>query len=47
VWVQVWDKAMHMFQLSFDVNPDARRAVEEIASFVDYVTTPARDEASA
>jgi acetyl esterase/lipase len=45
VWVQVWDKAMHMFQLSFDVNPDARRAVEEIASFVEYVTTPARDEA--
>lgn len=45
VWVQVWDKAMHMFQLSFDVNPDARRAVEEIASFVEYVTMPARDEA--
>lgn len=47
VWVQVWDKAMHMFQLSFDVNPDARRAVEEIASFVAYVTTVQRDEASA
>jgi monoterpene epsilon-lactone hydrolase len=31
VWVQVWHKAMHMFQLSFDVNPDARRAVREVA----------------
>jgi hypothetical protein len=26
-----------MFQLSFDVNPDARRAVAEIAHFVDHV----------
>lgn len=46
VWVQVWDKAMHMFQLTFDVNPDARRAVAEIASFVDHVTSAARDEAA-
>jgi monoterpene epsilon-lactone hydrolase len=38
-WVQVWHKAMHMFQLSFDVNPDARGAVREIADFIDYVTT--------
>lgn len=37
VWVQVWDKAMHMFQLTFDVNPDARRAIAEIVAFVDYV----------
>lgn len=37
-WVQIWDRALHMFQLSFDVNPDARRAVEEIADFVGYVT---------
>lgn len=46
VWVQVWDRAMHMFQLSFDVNPDARRAIEEIASFVAHVTAAARDEAA-
>lgn len=35
-WVQVWDRSLHMFQLSFDVNPDARRAIAEIADFVDY-----------
>jgi acetyl esterase/lipase len=45
-WVQLWDKAMHMFQLSFDVNPDARRAVDEVAQFVGYVMT-VDDEASA
>ncbi|MDZ7882285.1 MAG: alpha/beta hydrolase [Mycobacterium sp.] len=45
VWVQVWDKAMHMFQLTFDVNPDARRAVAEIASFVDHVTSAASQAA--
>lgn len=47
VWVQVWDKAMHMFQLTFDVNPDARRAVAEIASFVDHVTAAGSREATA
>lgn len=46
VWVQVWHKAMHMFQLSFDVNPDARRAIDEVAAFIRHATT-ARDEASA
>jgi epsilon-lactone hydrolase len=46
VWVQVWHKAMHMFQLSFDVNPDARRAVDEVAAFIRHVTT-VRDDASA
>lgn len=45
VWVQVWDKAMHMFQLSFDVNPDARRAVDEIASFIAHVTQEASQAA--
>lgn len=39
VWVQQWHKAMHMFQLGFDVNPDARRAVDEVAAFVRYATT--------
>ena len=39
VWVQVWDQAMHMFQLSFDVNPDARKAVAEIVAFFEYATT--------
>jgi acetyl esterase/lipase len=46
VWVQVWHKAMHMFQLGFDVNPDARSAVDEVAAFIRHVTT-ARNEASA
>jgi epsilon-lactone hydrolase len=46
VWVQVWHKAMHMFQLSFDVNPDARRAVDEVAAFIRDATT-AQDEVSA
>lgn len=36
-WVQIWDRALHMFQLSFDVNPDARRAVTEITDFIGYV----------
>ena len=47
VWVQVWHKAMHTFQLTFDVNPDARRAIEEVASFIRYATTTAEGEASA
>jgi monoterpene epsilon-lactone hydrolase len=46
VWVQQWHKAMHMFQLSFDVNPDARRAVDEVAAFIRYATT-VPDEISA
>ncbi len=46
VWVQEWHKAMHMFQLSFDVNPDARRAVDEVAEFIRYATT-VQDEISA
>ena len=46
VWVQVWDKAMHMFQLSFDVNPDARQAVAEIASFIGHVTAAESHEAA-
>jgi acetyl esterase/lipase len=46
-WVQIWDRALHMFQLSFDVNPDARRAVAEIADFIDYAMAaapPARSD---
>jgi epsilon-lactone hydrolase len=35
-----------MFQLSFDVNPDARRAVDEVAAFIRDATT-AQDEVSA
>ncbi len=38
-WVQQWHKAMHMFQLSFDVNADARRAVDEVAAFIRYATS--------
>lgn len=37
-WVQIWDRALHMFQLTFDFNPDARRAVAEIADFISQVT---------
>jgi acetyl esterase/lipase len=49
VWVQQWHKAMHMFQLSFDVNPDARRAVDEVAAFIRYATAEkdSKNEASA
>jgi monoterpene epsilon-lactone hydrolase len=49
VWVQQWHKAMHMFQLSFDVNPDARRAVDEVAAFIRYATAQknVKDEVSA
>ena len=49
VWVQQWHKAMHMFQLSFDVNPDARRAVDEVAAFIRYATAQKdlKDEISA
>ncbi|WP_458320098.1 alpha/beta hydrolase [Mycolicibacterium brisbanense] len=47
VWVQVWERAMHMFQLSFDVNPDARRAIDEITSFIEFVTAEEQDEVSA
>ncbi|OMC08433.1 esterase [Mycobacterium sp. SP-6446] len=46
VWVQVWHKAMHTFQLTFDINPDARRAIEEITDFIRYATT-IEDEVSA
>jgi acetyl esterase/lipase len=46
VWVQVWHKAMHTFQLTFDVNPDARRAVDEVAAFIRYATA-VQDEVSA
>jgi epsilon-lactone hydrolase len=46
VWLQQWHKSMHMFQLSFDVNPDARRAVDEVAAFIRYATT-VQDEISA
>jgi monoterpene epsilon-lactone hydrolase len=36
-----------MFQLGFDVNPDARRAVDEVASFIRYATADVKDEVSA
>jgi acetyl esterase/lipase len=42
-WVQVWHKAMHMFQLGFDVNPDARKAVAEIVAFIKYATADEPD----
>ena len=49
VWVQQWHKAMHMFQLTYDVNPDARRAVDEVAAFIRYATAEKdfKDEVSA
>ena len=47
VWIQLWHKAMHTFQLTFDVNPDARRALDEVTAFVRYATTTVEDQASA
>jgi len=47
VWVQLWHKELHVFQLFFDVTPDARRAVDEVTSFIRYATTAGKDEASA
>jgi acetyl esterase/lipase len=47
VWVQLWHKAIHMFQLSFDVNPDARNAVADIADFIGCVTGERPGEAAA
>lgn len=44
-WVQVWDRSLHMFQLTFDFNPDARHAVGEITDFVGYVTACAPPDA--
>ncbi|WP_420110351.1 alpha/beta hydrolase [Mycolicibacter arupensis] len=41
-WVQIWDRALHMFQLTFDVNPDALRAIDEIADFVGYAVADAQ-----
>jgi epsilon-lactone hydrolase len=46
VWVQLWDRAVHAFQLSFDVNPDARQALDEVGSFIRYLTRM-HDEISA
>lgn len=46
VRIQLWHKALHVFQLFFDVNPDARRAVDEVSTFIRVATT-AQDEASA
>jgi monoterpene epsilon-lactone hydrolase len=46
VWVQVWHRAMHTFQLTFDVNPDARHAIEEVGAFIRWATR-VKDEASA
>jgi acetyl esterase/lipase len=46
VWVQVWHKAMHTFQLTFDFNPDARRAINEVTAFIRHVTTT-QNQASA
>lgn len=33
-WLQLWDQAPHVFQVCADVNPDARRAISDIAVFV-------------
>ncbi len=46
VWVQVWHKALHVFQLFFDVNPDARQALDEVSTFIGHATATL-DEASA
>jgi len=46
VWIQLWHKVLHVLQLLFDVNPDARRAVDEVSTIIREATT-AQDEASA
>lgn len=38
-WLQIWDRAPHVFQLTADVKPDARQALSDIATFIRYVTT--------
>ncbi|WP_343710583.1 hypothetical protein [Mycobacterium sp.] len=36
---QTWDPTVNLFRLSFDVDPDARRAVAEIAAFAGHATS--------
>ncbi|MDJ0392660.1 alpha/beta hydrolase [Rhodococcus sp. G-MC3] len=37
-WLQIWDRAPHVFQAGADLLPDARRAIENIGSFIAWVT---------
>lgn len=40
-WLQIWDRAPHVFQFGSEFNPDARRAVEDIGSFTKSVVAAA------
>lgn len=40
-WLQVWDRAPHVFQVGADFNPDARRAITDIGEFVRSVVATA------
>jgi monoterpene epsilon-lactone hydrolase len=43
-WLQIWDQAPHVFQAGADLLPDAKRAIENIGSFITWVTAqPAHD----
>ncbi len=40
-WLQIWDRAPHVFQIGADVNPDARQAIAEIGAFTRSVVAAA------
>lgn len=40
-WLQIWDRAPHVFQFGSAFNPDARRAIEDIGSFTKSVVATA------
>ncbi len=40
-WLQVWDRAPHVFQVGADINPDARQAISDIGAFIRSVVATA------
>lgn len=45
--VQVWDHAVHDFQIGADILPDARSAVDDMAYFIRQITHPDNSKAGA
>ncbi|WP_139361383.1 MULTISPECIES: alpha/beta hydrolase fold domain-containing protein [unclassified Mycobacterium] len=43
--VQIWDHAVHDFQIAADILPDARAAVADIAYFISQITNPTNSKA--
>jgi acetyl esterase/lipase len=43
--VQIWDSAIHVFQFMAGIDPDARRALGEVAKFITAVTATNRPRA--